>query len=211
MDWDVEDIHVSGSPDWKFWDDWERADFEPATLRVVDEFVTPESTFVDIGAWTGPVSLWAARLGARVVAVEPDPAAIIVLHKNTAANYPAIEIFEGALNDYSGSCHIEPHVDGWGSSMTHLSPEGHEVPCLTMSDLFAHYEIQNCTLVKMDIEGAESVVLEHTAPFLAKLGIPLLVAMHQPWWSRPVESAWFDGYSEITGRIGDWNQVLAIP
>ena len=211
VDWNVEDIDIPGKPDFRFWDSWERGEFEPETLAAVDKFVTPGSTVVDVGAWIGNVSLWAARLAGHVIAVEPDPAAASVLRRNTAANYATITVFEGAISDTTGTCFIEAHSDGWGSSMTHMAAAGTEVPCLTMPDLFDIYDIDDCSLVKMDVEGGEAVILERAAPFLASLGIPLLCAMHQPWWSRPVERAWLEDYSYIIGECDGWNSVLCLP
>ena len=198
--------------DWNFWDHWEAGEFEPDTLETIDRLVKPGSTFLDCGAWLGNVSMWAARLNAHVIAVEPDPIAAVFLRTNIDANFPnRIEVFEGAVNSYTGTCHLLEHPQGWGSSMTRLGDEGLEVPCLTLPDLFDLFDITDCSLVKMDIEGGEAEVLENGAPFLAGLGIPLLVGMHQPWWSRQVEQSWFSGYSEVVGTIGAWNQVLALP
>ena len=211
VDWVVEDIDIPGQPDFRFWDSWERGEFEPETLAAIDRFVRPGSTFIDVGAWVGNVSLWAARLGAHVIAIEPDPAAADVLRRNTAANYATITVFEGAISDTTGTCHIKPHSDGWGSSMTHVTSSGTEVPCLTLPDLFDIYDVGDCAIVKMDIEGHESVVLEHAAPFLAKCKIPLLVSMHQPWWSNNIDPTWFDDYGDVSGEIGGWGQLLCVP
>lgn len=209
--WDVEDISIPAHPDYHFWDHWQKGEFEPETLQIIDRFVTPGSTFIDVGAWLGNVSLWAERLHAHVVAIEPDPVAATVLLKNIAMNNANISVFEGAISNTTGTCYIEPHSDGWGSSMTHLAEDGLEVPCLTLSDLFDIYDIENCSLVKMDCEGAESIILEHGASFLAEMGVPLLVAMHEPWWSKVVDREWFAGYRSVEGDIGGWGHVLALP
>ena len=209
--WNVEDVVIPALPEWSFWDHWELGEFEPETLAVVDRFVRPGSTMIDVGAWIGCVSLYAARLNAHVIAIEPDPSAAAVLNRNVSANFTNITVFEGAITDTTGTCHIAAHSDGWGSSMTRVADDGAEVPCLTFPDLFDLYDVDDCSLVKMDVEGAECTVLEHAAPFLSSLGIPLLVSMHQPWWTRQVDRAWFDGYSSVEGEIGGWNTVLALP
>ncbi len=210
VDWQVEDIALEGNP-WRFWDDWERLDFEPHTLEVVDRFVTPGSTMIDVGAWNGVVSLWASRNGARVVACEPDPTALKCLQVNVDANHANVDIFAGALSDHTGVCHIQADPQGWGSSMTRVMDVGTEVPCLTMPDLFDIYDIERCALVKMDCEGAEAVILEHAAPFLAAMGIPLWVSMHEPWWPKPLSPRCFDLYGTVTGSFSGFGQVLALP
>jgi FkbM family methyltransferase len=197
--------------EYSFWTEFENGTWEQETLDIVDRFVTPNSTFLDIGAWTGPLSMWAARLGAQAIAIEPDPVAVDYLNLHVAMNGADITIIDGAISDHTGTTHIQPHEFGWGSTMTQLSDTGREVQCWTLPDLFDWYDIENVSLAKMDIEGGESIVLEHAAPFLAGLGIPLFVSMHEPWWSRPVERSWFDGYSEIQGELHGWQSVLALP
>ena len=104
-----------------------------------------------------------------------------------------VTVFVGAINGITGVI------------------DGTDIPCLTFPDLFDLYDIDDCSLVKLDIQGAECIVLEHAAPFLANLGIPLLVAMHEPWWTRPVEHSWFDDYASLEGEPSGWGHVLALP
>lgn len=206
--WEVDEPSVGG---YQFWNDWENAGWEQSTLDVLDQFVTPESTFVDIGAWIGPVSLWASHLAKRVISVEPDPVALRYLRKNAKANKAPIKVIPAAISNHTGYEFITASDDGWGSSMTRLTPTGKQVSCWTLPDLFEKHKIENVSLVKMDIEGAESLVLEQIAPFLASQEIPLLVAMHEPWWERQIERSWFGGYSDVIGSLNGWGQVLAIP
>ena len=95
--------------------------------------------------------------------------------------------------------------------MTRLAAEGTPVSCWSLVDLFDALELDDVSLVKLDVEGAEALILEEGAPFLASLGIPLLVAMHEPWWDRIVDPAWFADYTSIEGNIGGWGHVLALP
>ena len=212
--WKTVEPHVGR---YEFWNDWEGAGWEQSTLDTVDAFVTEDSTFVDIGAWIGPISMWAARTRARVVSVEPDLKAFQYLLRNLRLNKMDQEVctINAAISDHTGTCYVMPHEDGWASSMTRLSADDADgsapVRCFTLPDLFEQYDVQNVSLVKMDIEGGESIVLEHVAPFLAELKVPLLVAMHEPWWSRTVDPAWFDGYEVTMGSFRGWDQVLALP
>jgi len=206
--WRVVEPHVGN---YEFWNDWESGEWEPFTLDVVSEYARPGTTIIDCGSWIGPISLWAASQGAHVLAIEPDPLARRYLNINVRLNKADVDIFGGAISDHTGVCNIQAHADGWGSSMTRVMPEGTEVPCLTMPDLFDIFDVENCSLVKVDVEGFESVILEHMAPFLADLKIPMLVAMHEPWWTKPVLPEWFKSYSSIDGQIAGWGQILALP
>ena len=213
--WNIEDPQT---PDWPFWDRWEDGDFESETIDILDRLVTPGSTFIDIGAWCGPFSLWAAGTAASVIAVEPDPVAFQLLQYNAEANYNNITTVNAAIHNYVGTCQIQAPDDvGWGVCTTHLSDDGIDVPCLTMEALFGAYEIQNPSLVKIDVEGAESIILERAAPFLAERGVALLVSMHGSIGldGRSVNPAWFNGFSSwerVDDSVADdWKSILALP
>ena len=164
--------------DW-FWSEWCNDTWEGGTLDLVDRFVKPGTTFVDVGAWIGIVSMWAAKNGARVIAIEPDPVALKSLNANVRLNDLQIQVVAGAVSDVTSVTHLRPHERfGFGDSMTRVSSEGIEVPCWRLPDIFEIYEVDNCSLVKMDIEGYEAVLLPTVAPFLASLNIPLYVSMH---------------------------------
>ena len=68
----------------EFWDnfhDWENQD-----LDFVIGKAEKDKIFIDIGAWIGPYTLVAAKLGMRVYAFEPDKIAFEVLKKNIQLN-----------------------------------------------------------------------------------------------------------------------------
>src|SRR5438445_659097 len=63
-----------------------RYDFE---WKVYDRWLKPEHTFVDLGAWVGAHSLYAAGTAKTLVCVEPDPVARGILTDNLALLNPA--------------------------------------------------------------------------------------------------------------------------
>jgi FkbM family methyltransferase len=156
--------------------------------------------------------MWAAdRHNARVVAVEPDPVANDYLNLHVAINgFDKIAVVDGALANHTGTTHLAPHEFGWGSTMSRLSDDGREIACWSIADLFTKHEIDDCTLVKIDIEGGESIILETVGPFLAERGIPMIVAMHEPWWHRRLEPDWLSGFNLDAPLVG-WHSVLCTP
>ena len=62
------------------------AGWEADTFEFVRRNVTPGGLMLDIGAWIGPIGLYAASLGARVIALEPDPVSIASLRENARLN-----------------------------------------------------------------------------------------------------------------------------
>jgi FkbM family methyltransferase len=207
VQWNVDDSFPVA--EW-FWSEWCDDAWEGPTLDIVDQFVKPGTTFVDVGAWIGIVSMWAAKNGARVIAIEPDPVALESMTANVELNNYDIQVVAGAVSDVTSTTHLRPHERfGFGDSMTRVSSEGIEVPCWTLQDIFDIYDIDNCSLVKMDIEGYEAVILPTVTPFLASLNIPLYVSLH--YWSPPPESSWLSHWSDVIGDPRAFASVLCIP
>lgn len=128
-------------------------------------------TFVDIGANVGLYSLYvAARAGsrARILAIEPQPGILDRLRFNLAAN-PAVNVDvlpiavadrEGSVelvldtND-SGGTHIDKHTAGRdGAGDVAVS-----VPCKTLVAILGDAGITKIDALKIDVEGAEDLVL----------------------------------------------------
>ena len=69
-----------------FWERVAGGRWEPGTLAAIDRLVDRRTTFLDLGAWVGPTTLYAAAVARRVIAVEADPAALDQLQRNLAVN-----------------------------------------------------------------------------------------------------------------------------
>ena len=86
-------IRVSATPRYKtFWDKYEQGAWEPTTLDVLSRFLKHGSFYIDVGGWIGPTVLYAAALGAEVVAFEPDDVAHAELAKNLELNPSALSV-----------------------------------------------------------------------------------------------------------------------
>src|SRR5262245_59009134 len=136
----------------RFWEDHFSYDWEAGTKRVVDRFVDG-GTFVDVGAWVGPVSLWAATRGARVIAAEPDPAAYPSLFFNLRTNCAKADLQRIAVSDHDGTTWLGTRTT-WGDSMSSLTAETGqlEVRCLTLESFLEPFGADDIQLIKMDIE-----------------------------------------------------------
>ncbi|MFB6294466.1 MAG: FkbM family methyltransferase, partial [Candidatus Nanohaloarchaea archaeon] len=119
-------------------------------LRVRD--ISPADTVIDVGAYPGEFSIYAAKQGAEVYALEPDPDRRADLHQNLE------------INDFTGTVQV---LDAALSSDE--SPRS-----TTLDRLMQTERIDSLDFVKMDIEGAEIdavrggvETLQSYAPFLA--------------------------------------------
>jgi FkbM family methyltransferase len=128
-------------------------------------------TFIDIGANVGLYSLFvAARAGARarILAIEPQPGILERLRFNLAANPAArIEVLPIAVADREGAVDLFIDTDDSGGTRIKRLPasraEGVSVPCRSLLAICADAGIAAIDALKIDVEGAEDLVL---APFL---------------------------------------------
>jgi FkbM family methyltransferase len=151
--------------------------------RLLDRFVAPGSTVVDVGANIGYNTLHAARRAGprgRVVAIEPTPDNLAVLRRNVAAaglDNVVIEAVAAGAAAGSRDLFVRGAVSAVNSffpqscyaSVTDVLP----VPVLPVDDLVAAAD-----LVKIDVEGAELDVLEGMPRVLRAPQLVLIVEWH---------------------------------
>jgi FkbM family methyltransferase len=127
--------------------------------------------FIDIGANIGAYSLFvAAHAGpsARVLAVEPQPEIFARLAYNIAQNpFGTVKAVACALADKPGelTLFLDPANKGESSVRILRSSTGStvKVPATTLLALVESEGYQHLDAVKLDVEGAEDLILE---PFL---------------------------------------------
>jgi FkbM family methyltransferase len=188
----------------RFWEIYEAGEWEPETRELIDATLRPGDLFVDVGAWIGPVTLWALERGASVIAVEPDPVALPELRRRVP---DSVEIWEGAVAVRSGAAELTAnHGLGLGKSVSRLASEGGGIPVRTWT-LPEILDGRVPALVKVDIEGYETDLLPAIAPFLAAAGVPLQVALH----GALPEADWFSGYGEVRVPTDPHGTLVARP
>ncbi|GAA0306381.1 hypothetical protein GCM10009087_15390 [Sphingomonas oligophenolica] len=128
------------------------------------ESFTGEGAIIDIGANVGLVSLvLARRFGDREVhAFEPNPTTFAALEANIARNR-AQNVFchRFALSDAEGVVlfHNDPVKRGTASIATGAGAHVQEVPATTLDAFAASRGIDSIGLLKIDVEGFETLVL----------------------------------------------------
>lgn len=122
------------------------------------KFLKPGDTFVDVGANVGTYTLWVSDLGVRAIAVEPDPAARALLSENLALNGYDVEVLPVALAGAPGTMRLTSGLDGANHLVTGdmAAGDAQEVPVETLDNVIGNRIIAG---VKIDVEGAESLVL----------------------------------------------------
>lgn len=177
-----------------FWSRVASQAWEPETFALMDRLLVPGALFIDIGAWIGPTSLYAAALGCQVEAYECDPIALACLHTNLALN-PAlasrITVHEAAIGESDGQAELWSHALG-NSESSFLARHERDSIVTTCGEktmvetcdalrVFRErdYAGQDTALIKIDIEGAEFAVIPRLAPLIPESRAIWYVSFHE--------------------------------
>lgn len=141
--------------------EWER-DF----LQELVDDLRRDDVFYDIGANIGNYTCFAANVitDGQLVAFEPYPPNVEQLERNLSHNAAVadIRIFELALSDSSGTMEFTaPDDKGPGLGTATVHPEGNSmtVESVPGDDLVERENIPVPNVVKIDVEGAEPIVV----------------------------------------------------
>jgi FkbM family methyltransferase len=143
----------------------------PWSHRLVCDWARPGRVLLDVGAHLGTVSLAAAALGARVVAVEASARNVAALRASVAANQLDVTVVHAAAADAPGS--VAFHEDGPFGQV--LADGATTVRAATVPELLAEAGAPPVDLVKIDVEGHEPAVLTGAEALLAVGGAPDVV------------------------------------
>ncbi len=156
--------------------------FDAVELAMLADIIREGFVFIDVGANIGAYALVvASRAGpsARILAVEPQPEIFERLIFNIRLNgIPTVKAIDCAVAEKAGevTLFLDPHNSG-GSSLKVVSSSGARpirVPARTLLDLIEAEAYPHVDAIKLDVEGAEDLILE---PFLAKAPRHLLPKM----------------------------------
>lgn len=168
-----------------FWAKAEAGFWEPETLAALEGMARPGVVVLDIGAWVGPTTLFAAALGANVLAVEADPTAFALLSANVEANpdlASRIRLLNAAAGPTPGTLALAaPRKLGDSMSsvlMAGAGAAGFEAKVVTPAELASRLPAGLPLAVKIDIEGGEYALLPAFAPVAARCTEGVLVAFH---------------------------------
>ncbi len=210
-------LHAGGSwravlanpPDWNEMQAWK-------------QHLQPRDLFVDIGAHAGVYSLWALDLGCDVAAVEPVPELVVQLRANLALNSYAAEVHPIAVADAPGTMSmsgpdlLRQHLTLDKSPSPDSPSPNSPSPDAASPDTAMHVEVstldavlagRHAAGVKIDVEGAERLVLEGASAALAERRIDLL----QLEWNDCCESLLGETRAPVVALLRDYGYELFRP
>jgi FkbM family methyltransferase len=168
----------------EFWDRYEAVAWEPETLSILRAHLDGRTTFVDIGSWIGPTTLFAAAHARRVIALEPDPVALRQLRRNISLNpelAARIMVLGRALYTKPGVVTLGSTKRGGDSKSSIVHENMHtswEVETVTPSELGGAIAGDERVFIKIDIEGGEYAVGPQLPPLLGPRTFAVLLSLH---------------------------------
>lgn len=127
-------------------------------------------TVLDLGGNIGTFTARVAPHSQRVITYEPEQTNFEILERNTKG-FDQVTCVQAAVTDHEGEVRLyKPrHEATRGVFSTHaeaelVSQEYRTVPATTLDRLFEAHEIEECDLLKIDVEGAEYDILPPASP-----------------------------------------------
>ena len=164
--------------------------FEEGTLRFFDAVLPRCTRMVDFGAYIGLTALYAATHVGTVFAFEPSPVNYELLVRNVSENpdlAPRIRLFRHGLGarDETVTLYAKGTADSGASVFRDVERHGlvsarpaAVIPLRDAAAVLLEIGIDQQTLLKIDIEGAEYDVLRAIAPVLTDAKPWLHVSFH---------------------------------
>lgn len=156
-------------------------------LELTEKFVRhvrPGGLLVDVGANMGYFSLlWAGLCDeARVIAFEAAPRNVELFRRNVARNHfdDRVTLIAKAVGDEAGEAMFEigpSDQTGWGGLSTDTATERVAVPVTSLDDELPNEQI---SVLKIDVEGAEALVLRGCERLLREQRVATLFVEENP-------------------------------
>lgn len=157
---------------------------EPPVVAWLDKTLRPGMHVADIGANIGFYTVKFARLvgpGGRVLSVEPDPGVADILEHNILVNKLAnVDVVRAAAGDKLGTLRLgRAAASSWYTGVHYKqAAEWIEVPAYPLDLIVEERGLRPIHVVKIDVEGAETEVLQGMEELLREDRPVLLVELH---------------------------------
>jgi|GEM_PF-3405173 len=151
---------------------------QPGVRATIEKYLKPGMTFVDAGANIGFFTIVGAKLAGadgHVICVEMIPETAAILRRHIDINQLTnVTVVEKALSDHAGgqvTAHLPVDHVGQasliGESVSGITTREITVPTTTLDEITADFD--TIDLMKIDLEGAESLALAGAQTMLGKV------------------------------------------
>lgn len=154
--------------------------FERDKQTFIANLILPNTVVYDVGAHVGFYTLLAARkVGPRgkIYAFEPVKDNLSYLKKNIEVNnLQNVTVVQSAISDFNGVVNFDFGMSSYNGQISDSG--GIEVSAQSLDSFFQSASIEPPDLIKIDVEGAESRVLDGAQKLLTQVKPTLLIAIH---------------------------------
>ena len=174
-----------------FWSEISKGTYESVTFDFLENlYKSGYEQFIDIGAATGCMSLYAASTGLKVISVEPQEIVYAALEKNLELN-PSLSsqislVYALVSKSQDRSSISESFTPGAAGPIASGALTSNSI---TIKQLLEQCNPLSKVAIKIDIEGAEFPVLTDTTTinFLSNRKPLIYIALH-PGFKRPLKN-----------------------
>jgi FkbM family methyltransferase len=164
-----------------------REDYEPE-LTYLNQVLKMGETFVDAGANCGIYTIAAASIvgpDGQVLAFEPGKEVFRILLQSVQLNhFDQVRLFEVGLADKSRTAPLYKHPHGTSSfSLGKISEDTEQSFAITLrrlDDVLAEQRVEIVHCLKMDVEGAEELILQGAVNLFAKCKPRVIFEINPP-------------------------------
>lgn len=183
------------NPNISFWkghyNEWENETFE-----IFDKYLSKDKVFIDIGGWIGTTAMYGSRKSKHVYSIEADNSSIIDmlinLKTNCENNYTLINNAIYNIDDvevrFGRNLHIENSKMNDSTSHIYnddiIRDESYLIKTITLKSILEKYtiDVSDISLIKVDIEGGEELILNDLFDIHHNYGVPFYISLHYSWW-----------------------------
>lgn len=184
--------------------------FDPVERDWLARYLPGDAVFIDIGANVGAYSFYAAQCAgpqARILAIEPQPAVFQRLCENISFNPGVpIEAIPMAVADVDGPIQLFVDRNNAGeTSMRRIGSEGAhgvtlEVQAKPLATLLAEHDLPRVDALKIDVEGAEDLILVpffQSAPKALRPTLVIIENSPESWHTDCIALMHDQGYTSV--------------
>jgi FkbM family methyltransferase len=167
---------------------------EPEIVNLIKQVVRPGNFCLDIGANVGAHTLLMARMAGsngHVIALEPHPGICQRLRQNICLNrLTNVKVVNAALADKDGTIDLYGFAaDAFEQGISSLLPDHEaktkiEVRAIRGATLVREQRIEACDFLKIDVEGAESLVLRELSDLISAHRPIILFEYRKQHWEK---------------------------
>ena len=177
-----------------FWKKFEAGNYEPDTVKFLENRLSSQTLFMDIGAANGALTLLGAVLGSTVRAYDPHPPIFAVLNRNIELNNDVcskVEIFNCGISNEEKWLEFSKESDrSVLSEIVTADVSENSIERIRILNLSQELKISASRnkkiIIKMDIEGAEWRIMNDNGILqsMKDAKVTMLLALHPGFYRR---------------------------